>query len=61
MTTDERRQQWRDAKARPLAGLVRVLAPCGTPAAYRRHRRRGEDCATCRAAEAAAKQVRRNR
>lgn len=25
------------------------LAECGTPAAYRRHRRRGEECATCKA------------
>lgn len=29
------------------------LAPCGTLSAYRRHRRRGEDCSTCRDAWAA--------
>lgn len=28
----------------------RALAPCGTPAAYDRHRMRGEDCLTCRQA-----------
>lgn len=31
-------------------------APCGTPAAARRHRRRGEVCETCRGAERDSKQ-----
>jgi hypothetical protein len=35
--------------------MNRSLAPCGTPAAYRRHLRGGEPtCTTCRAAHAAA-------
>ena len=55
MTTDQRRQQWREAQARHRAGLAGVPAPCGTDAAARSHRRNGEDCATCKAAEAARK------
>ncbi len=30
----------------------RPLMPCGTAAAYQRHRRNGEDCAACKAANA---------
>lgn len=34
-------------------GQVQLVAPCGTPAAYRRHRRRGEEpCDECKAAVA---------
>lgn len=34
-----------------MEGVYEIqLAPCGTLSAYRRHRRRNEDCATCRAA-----------
>jgi hypothetical protein len=29
---------------------ARPLAPCGTTAAYQRHRKRGEDCSLCKAA-----------
>lgn len=29
---------------------ARVLKPCGTPAAFMRHRRRHEECAQCREA-----------
>lgn len=36
--------------------MVRELKPCGTPAAYRRHLRSGEEaCAECKAAVAADK------
>lgn len=39
--------------------MARELKPCGTPAAYRRHLRNGEDaCADCRAAVAAQKMQR---
>lgn len=31
----------------PATGAVRKTAPCGTPAAYRRHRKRGETCERC--------------
>lgn len=33
----------------PGTGTGQRLAPCGTPAAYRRHKARGEDCARCKA------------
>lgn len=43
-----------------LLGPERFLAPCGTPAAYRRHKRRGEEpCAACRTACAKSAQERR--
>lgn len=35
--------------------MARELAPCGTPAAARRHVRRGESCVECEASEAARK------
>lgn len=42
--------------------MTRPLAPCGTEAAYRRHRRRGEHAdAACRAANVAATQNRKAR
>lgn len=28
--------------------MARVLKPCGTPAAFMRHRRRHEECGVCR-------------
>jgi hypothetical protein len=34
------------------SGRKEALLPCGTPAAYWRHRRRKEDCAVCRKAVA---------
>lgn len=37
---------------RPAADSVRQLAPCGTSAAYRRHRRAGETCDRCEAHKA---------
>lgn len=34
-----------------MTGIYEIkLAECGTLSAYRRHRRRDEDCATCRTA-----------
>jgi hypothetical protein len=39
-------------------GSGRPLAPCGTSAAYQRHRKRGEDCKTCRDAAAATARAR---
>lgn len=39
--------------------MARPLAPCGTEAAYRRHRRAGESCEECMAAEAARKREKR--
>lgn len=42
-----------------VSGEVRELRPCGTPAAYRRHIRRGEDvCKLCRKAHAAYEKAR---
>jgi hypothetical protein len=38
----------------------RELKPCGTVAAYERHRQRGERCDECRAAKAAAARARRS-
>lgn len=39
--------------------MARELAPCGTEAAYRRHRRAGESCEECMAAEAMRKREKR--
>lgn len=38
-----------------------MLKPCGTRAAYLRHRQRGEDCPTCRAAAARKRREDRRR
>lgn len=40
------------AIAEPAERSTRVLKPCGTPAAYMRHRRRGERCVECWAGHA---------
>lgn len=40
---------------------ARELAPCGTSAAYQRHKRRKEDCPPCRAAHAATERRRQGR
>lgn len=48
---DEPESQFED-----LPRVGRVLSPCGTEAAWRRHQRHGErPCYTCRAAHARAK------
>lgn len=41
--------------------MHKELAECGTSAAYRRHRRAGEDCAVCREAEAVRGREKRQR
>lgn len=41
-----------DLERRHICGHPpRQLAPCGTGAAFQRHRRRGEECAACREAK----------
>jgi len=53
----ERSRAYRDRKR---GGPPRTPAPCGTPAAYRRHVNAGEDaCDACRAAWAEYHQNRR--
>lgn len=53
MSTAEYQRKWRASKgARTGAPGRPVTQPHGTPAAYKRHRRAGEEpCAACRAAE----------
>ncbi|MHA4774731.1 WhiB family transcriptional regulator [Streptomyces sp. MSC1_001] len=52
-TSERRRETRKRSKARIRARKgPRVLAPCGTPAAYQRHKRRGEQaCDACRLAQ----------
>jgi hypothetical protein len=45
-------------KKKPGSGRF-PAAPCGTNAAYQRHRKKGEDCAICKAANTAYHQQRR--
>lgn len=47
-----RENGWKPAEAKPTQPQ-RELQPCGTRAAYLRHRKNGEDCPTCRAANTA--------
>ena len=50
----------RDYRARLRGGPARVPQPCGTPAAYLRHRRRQEPaCDACRAAWSTRQAARR--
>lgn len=53
------RRYSREWAARNVPRKPRVLQPCGTVAAYERHRQRGERCAECRAAKAVAERERR--
>lgn len=52
MSTADQQRRWRASQgARTGTPGRRATEPCGTPAAYRRHKRRGEDpCDPCKAA-----------
>jgi hypothetical protein len=62
MTPEEKRAYWAERKRISRAGLARKPLPCGTEAAARRHRRRGEPvCDACREYERAQQAQRRQR
>lgn len=54
VTDDERVELRRRLRLRAVRYTGEQLSPCGTPAAYQRHRRRGEEaCRACKDAHAA--------
>jgi hypothetical protein len=54
------RRSWREWAERSGRKSTRQLSPCGTRAAYARHRKAGEDCAPCRTANAEYEHSRRS-
>ena len=63
MSTAEQQRRWRESKGARQGVTGRPpTAPCGTVAAYKRHRRNGEEpCQPCKDANAAATKARRKR